>query len=109
MEKNSAPRFPARALSRLMWPTSLGSVEPMSKFSSRKRCGVSAWVSITIAESWMARALGLTAEVWVKAGVEVRIRRAQRNMVEDLSVWMGEGMIVYGCGVVGGMIRWGVV
>jgi hypothetical protein len=30
MEKNSAPRLPAFALSRLMWPESLGSVDPMS-------------------------------------------------------------------------------
>src|ERR1700674_966570 len=60
MEKNSAPRLPRRALSRLRWPMSLGSVEPMSKFSSRKRCGVSAWVSTTRAESWRARARALT-------------------------------------------------
>src|SRR5215472_6235196 len=60
MEKNSAPRLPRRALSRLIWPTSLGSVEPMSKPSSRNRWGVSACVSMIRAESWMARALGLT-------------------------------------------------
>ena len=46
--KKSAPRFPRWALSRLIWPKSLGSVEPMSKPSSRNRCGVSAWVSITM-------------------------------------------------------------
>src|ERR1700722_8347488 len=51
MEKNSAPRLPRFALSRLMCPMSLGSLEPRSKFSSRKRCGVSACVSMMRAES----------------------------------------------------------
>src|SRR5277367_322633 len=102
MEKNSAPRLPARALSRLMLPTSLGSVEPMSKFCSRNRCGVSAWVSITIAESWMARALGLTCDVWEKAWGEVRIIRAERMADgQRLGVCMSEGMIVYGRAVRG--------
>jgi hypothetical protein len=59
---------------------------------------VSAWVSITIAESWMARALGLMPDVWVNAWVEVSIRRAERIMAEGrrLSVCMSKGMIVYG-------------
>src|ERR1700691_2895086 len=103
MEKNSAPRLPARALSRLMWPISLGSVEPISKFSSRKRCGVSAWVSITIAESWMARAFALMFDelvVWVKAKADTRISSAERRRKkadgQRLSVGMSKGMIVYG-------------
>jgi len=48
--KNSLQDCPAFALSRLMWPESLGSVDPMRSFASRKRCGVSAWVSMTMAE-----------------------------------------------------------
>src|SRR5258708_4682849 len=69
MEKNSAPRFPRLALSRLMCPTSSGFVEPMSKFSSRKRCGVSAWVSTIRAESWIARALALMGVSGALAGL----------------------------------------
>src|SRR6185369_1828333 len=60
IEKNSAPRFPARTLSRLIWSESLGSEVPISKPRSRNRWGVSAWVSITIAESCNARACALT-------------------------------------------------
>src|ERR1700733_6859214 len=80
MEKNSAPKFPARALSRLMCPMSLGSVLPISKPSSRKRCGVSACVSTTIAESLMAFALAETGLSWARASVLKRhARMANRN------------------------------
>src|ERR1035438_1460745 len=48
MEKNSAPRLPLRAVSRLKLPSPSGSLR--SKPSSTKRCGVSACVSMTMAE-----------------------------------------------------------
>src|SRR5580700_4350919 len=87
MEKNSAPRLPRWALSRLRLPTSLGSVEPMSKPSSRKRWGVSAWVSTTMADSWMARALALTVMSggfvdWATAGETARIRHDIKRILQ---------------------------
>jgi len=50
MEKNSAPRLPWWMESRLRLPPPSGSAR--SKCSSTKRCGVSAWVSMTSAERW---------------------------------------------------------
>src|SRR5450755_2438492 len=52
MDQNSAPRLPALILLKSMWPLPASCAR--SKFSSTKRPGVSAWVSTTSAELWMA-------------------------------------------------------
>src|SRR5271169_3720777 len=52
MDQNSAPRLPALILLKSMWPLPASCAR--SKFSSTKRPGVSAWVSMISAELWMA-------------------------------------------------------
>ena len=51
IEKKSAPRFPPRALSRLICPYVVGIRVANIEVLSRKRCGVSACVSMIRAES----------------------------------------------------------
>src|ERR1051325_4551904 len=76
MEKNSAPRLPDFTLAKSQWP--LPASLAGSKFSSVKRPGVSACVSITRAESWISRAAGETCgpvsveegALWQKAATQ---------------------------------------
>src|SRR5215813_2297384 len=72
MEKNSAPRLPTRTFSRSRCPSAVAVTVPMSKPSSRKRWGVSAWVSMISDEEWIARASCREA-AWMEAGVNIAI------------------------------------
>src|SRR5450432_4663876 len=80
MEKNSAPRLPCLILPRSIWPSETGAFWPKSKFSSRNRCGVSACVSMMMADWWIA---------WAESGLGF--------VVLAEAVFADDGLVAFFC------------